>query len=166
MKREEIKSIIDGITDEQLEKLLNLNNADVEKAKGRIQAQLDSANEELKTAKETITTLEANKGDAAALEAEIQRYKDADAKREEEAKKAKEKADMDNRFSAVLGDKEFSSDFARDGVYAKFAAAVADPANKGKGDAELFSGLTKDVDGVFKSKNPPAKMGGVKKTYT
>ena len=34
MKREEIKAIVEGITDEQLKQILDINSADIGKAKG------------------------------------------------------------------------------------------------------------------------------------
>ncbi len=138
-------------------KLVDLSSGEYV-AKGKY----DGIKAELAEAKKTITTLEASNGDTAALQAEIDKYKAAEEKREQEAQKAQRKADMDARFNAVLNGKEFSSEFARDGVYAKFAAAVADPANKGKGDNELFTALTKDVDGIFKAKNGTVNMGGAK----
>lgn len=99
--------------------------------------------------------------DIEGLKKELDDLKNAEAERKdkEEADK-KEKANAE-RFAAVLGDKKFTSDYARDGVYRAFVSAIADPANVGKGDADLFKTLTKDKDGIFQSANPPANMGKV-----
>ena len=47
MKREELKNIIPDITDEQMGKILDINSADIGKAKGdydKVKADLDKAN--------------------------------------------------------------------------------------------------------------------------
>lgn len=161
MKRDEIKAILGDITDEQLTKLLDINTADIEKVKTKMQPEIDGLKQQLTEAKDTITTLEASKGDADALQAELDKYRQADEKRQQEAAEAAARAELMERFGRVKGDREFSSEFAESGVLDAFHKAINDPANKGKGDAELFDGLTKDKDGVFKSKNPPANMGGI-----
>ena len=53
MKREDVKKIIEGITDEQLKAILDLNGADINKTKG----EYDTLKGEFDTAKETISTL-------------------------------------------------------------------------------------------------------------
>lgn len=50
MKRDEVRKLIEGITDEQLDALMNLNGADIEAANRKtssIQEKLDAANSEL-----------------------------------------------------------------------------------------------------------------------
>lgn len=161
MKREELKAIVEGITDEQLEKILNLNSADVEKMKGKLQPELEGLKRQLNEAKETVAALEAGKGDADALQAELDKYRSAEEKRAEEEKAAAEKAALTERFQAAKGDRVFSHEYIERGVMEDFAKALADAANTGKGDAELFEALTKDREGIFQSKNPPADMGGI-----
>ena len=78
---------------------------------------------------------------------------------EQEAKTAKQR-ELAQRFAAVRGAAEFVDPDIEAFVLSKFGAAVEDPANKGKGDAELYTALTKDKP-FFKSQNPPApNMGG------
>lgn len=131
-------------------------------AKGKYDSDTKKLQDELKEAKDTITTLEANKGDTEALQAEIDKYKKADEDRKAAETAAAEKSKVLERFKAAKGDKEFSSEFAENGVLEAFSSALKDPANEGKGDVELFTALTKDKDGVFKSAHPPVNMGGVK----
>ena len=166
MKREELKAIVEGITDEQLQKILDINNADVEKTKGKLQKDVDTMKSQLAEAKETIATLEANKGDTAALQAELDKYKQAEEQRKQEEKDAAERAKILERFNAAKGDKKFSSEYAEKGVLDAFSKAIVDPANTGKGDAELFASLTHDKEGVFKSAHPPVNMGGIKNVDT
>lgn len=114
-------------------------------AKGKYESDLKKARDDLKTAKDTITTLEANKGDMEALQAELDKYKHADEARQKAEKEAQEQAALVERFNKVKGDREFSSPYAESGVMDAFRQAIADPANTGKGDAELFDMLTKDA---------------------
>lgn len=143
-------------------KLADLSSGDYV-SRGKYDADTGKLKNELAEAKTTITSLEANKGDIDALQAELDRYKAAETQRQREAEQAAAKAEMLDRFTRAKGDAEFVSEYAASGVMEAFAKALADPANKGKGDAEIFSALTKDKEGVFKSKNPPANMGGIGK---
>lgn len=160
MKKEELLEI--GLTEEQANKVFAMNGKDVENAKGKLQKDVDTMKSQLAEAKETIATLEANKGDTAALQAELDKYKQAEEQRKQEEKDAAERAKILERFNAAKGDKEFSSEYAENGVLDAFSKAIVDPANTGKGDAELFASLTHDKEGVFKSAHPPVNMGGIK----
>lgn len=145
-------------------KLADLSTGDYV-AKGKHDSEVQKVKAELTEAKNAIATLEANKGDTEALTAELQKYKDAEEKRQKEAQEAEEKAKLDKRFAAVRGDREFASEYAEKGVLAAFRDAIADPNNTGKGDNELFDALTKDKDGIFKPAHQRVNMGGVKKSY-
>lgn len=120
-------------------------------AKGKYDADVKKARDDLKNARETISTLEANKGDTEALQAELDKYKQAEADRQQAEQEAQARAATLERFKAAKGDKEFSSEYAESGVLEAFSKALADPANTGKGDAELFASLTKDAVGLFKN---------------
>lgn len=164
MKKEELLEI--GLTEEQANKVFAMNGKDVENAKGKLQKDVDTMKSQLAEAKETIATLEANKGDTAALQAELDKYKQAEEQRKQEEKDAAERAKILERFNAAKGDKKFSSEYAEKGVLDAFSKAIVDPANTGKGDAELFASLTHDKEGVFKSAHPPVNMGGIKNVNT
>lgn len=152
MKKEELLSI--GLTEEQANKIFAMNGLDVENAKKKLQSDLEDA-------KAALAALEASKGDADALQAELDHYRQAEAEREKAEQEAAEAARLMERFNAVKGENKFSSEFTEKGVLEAFRSALADPANEGKGDAELFAALTRDKEGVFASKNPPVNMGGI-----
>ena len=137
MKREDIAKLFENATDEQISALLDINSQDIGKAKRgseKLQADLDAA-------------------DAAALQQQIDAYKQAEAERAEAEKQAREEAELEARFSAVVGDKTFIHDMVREGVKRDFGAALKDKQYLGKGDAEIFAALTKDKD-YFASQNP------------
>ena len=74
MTRDEVKSIIKDITDEQLNGLMDLNSRDIGKAKGKSddqKAELESLRTQLAEKDETIANLEKAKGDAATIQAEL-----------------------------------------------------------------------------------------------
>lgn len=160
MKKEELLNI--GLTEEQVSKIFAMNGLDVENAKKKLQSDLDDAKKQLSEAQTTITALESSKGDTAAIQAELDKYKQAESDRQKAEQEAAEHAKLLERFNAAKGDKEFSSEFTQNGVLEAFTKALADPANTGKGDAELFTSLTKDKEGVFKSAHPSVNMGGIK----
>ena len=131
-------------------------------AKGKYESDVKKVKEDLKTAKETIATLEANKGDTDALQAELDKYKQADEARQKAEQEAAAHAALVERFGKVKGDREFSSKFAEAGLLDEFNKAINDPANTGKGDKELFDALTKDASGLFKNpQQEPVKVPGV-----
>lgn len=131
-------------------------------AKGKYDSDLKKARDELKTAKETIANLEANKGDTEALQAELDKYQKADEARQKAEQEAAAHAALVERFGKVKGDREFSSQFAESGLLDAFNKAISDPANTGKGDKELFDALTKDAAGLFKNpQQEPVKVAGV-----
>ena len=131
-------------------------------AKGKYDSDLKKSRDELKTAKDTIATLEANKGDTDALQAELDKYKKADEARQKAEQEAAAHAALVERFGKVKGDREFSSKFAEAGLLDEFNKAINDPANTGKGDKELFDALTKDAAGLFKNpQQETVKVPGV-----
>lgn len=160
MKREDIAKIFEGATDEQINKILDINSADIGKAKGassRVQEELDAANAALAKANDTIKTLEANKGDLEKVQKELDDYKAAEAQRIADEKAAAERAELMERMDAVLGERKFVHDRMRDIVADDFAKALADKANRGKADTEVFEAITRD-QGYFASQNPDVNM--------
>lgn len=160
MKREDIAKIFEGATDEQINKILDINSADIGKAKdasGRVQEELDAANVALAKANDTIKTLEANKDDLEKVQKELDDYKAAEAQRIADEKAAAERAELMERMDAVLGERKFVHDRMRDIVADDFAKALADKANRGKADTEVFEAITRD-QGYFASQNPGVNM--------
>lgn len=156
MKREDISKIFEGATDAQISALLDINSRDIGRAKAdgeKLQSDLTAAQDALTKANDTIAQLEAHKGDVEKLQAEIDRYRQADADRAEAERQAAERAELEERFNAVTGDRKFIHEFVRKGVMEDFGKALADKANRGKSDAEVFSALTRDQD-YFASQNP------------
>ena len=158
MKREDIAKIFEGATDEQINKLLDINSADIGKAKGsatKLQEDLDAANAALTKAQDTIKALEASNGDLAKVQKELEDYKAAEQKRIADEKIAAERSELLTRMDAVMNGRKFIHERMRDIVAEEFGKAIKDKANIGKADKEIFDSVTKD-QGYFASQNPPA----------
>ena len=125
----------------------------------------------MKESKETIdktnTEFEALKSSNAGAEEYKTKYEalvaenEAKAKQAEADRIAKEKAESyDKRFEAVVGDKKFSHDAVRADYRAKFEAALADKANEGQSDADVFHALVKDDAAAFMGVTAVKLAGG------
>lgn len=148
MTREDIKKHFPEATDDQINGLLNIHSQDI----GKHKTAAETAQKELKTAKDTIENLEKNKQDAAALQKTIDEYKAADEKRQADAKAAAERAERMGRFEKAHGeaskDRKWLNDFTRDGIFSQFEKALADEANKGKSDVQIYNAIINDDKGV------------------
>ncbi len=157
MTREQVRNIISGITDEQLQQILDINSADIGKAKEPIAA----LQQQLTTANNTISELEKNKGDVEKLQAEIDTYKQENANREKAEQEAARNANLLSRFDKLHGERTYTNDFTKNGVFAEFKEAIAKPENEGKSDADIFAAITKDRDGIFTNPNPGVDIPGL-----
>ena len=170
MTRDEVKSIIKDITDEQLNGLMDLNSRDIGKAKGKSddqKAELESLRTQLAEKDETIANLEKAKGDAATIQAELDKYKQAEAERAKAEKEAQMDAILTQTAESALEGREFVNEYTRAHFLGELKKAIQDPSNKGKKPADLFSDMTKDADGVFKiPQHEPLKIAGVTKSDT
>lgn len=167
MTRDEIKTIVNGVTDEQLNQILDINSRDIGKAKGKAddqKAEIERLKADLAERDKTISNLEAASGDTDAMRKELEGYRQAEADR----KKAEKEAETDRILTAAaeqaLEGKEFVNDYTRGHFLNELKKAIADPANKGKSAAALFADMTKDLDGIFRNpQQEPLRIPGVDK---
>ena len=167
MKREDIKKIFPDATEEQLKGLLDINTADIGKAKGEFEAvktDLEKANGTLKEYETTIADLkksaEGNEDFKKKFEDLEQRIADEKAEAEKKAKEEAEEAEYSNRFKTVVGEQKWRDELTEKAVYAEFKTALQDEANKGKGDKDILETLTKDRN-YWENPNQPANMAGM-----
>lgn len=167
MKREEIKAILPDITNEQLDSIMNLSGADIEKAKAKVTAleaevkekkeAFDKLNGEFEELKQANASGEDWKAKFEALQAEnLAKEKQAEADRI----LAEKNADVEKRFTACLGDKEFSHAAIEADYLKKFGEALESEEYKGKGDADIFHALTKDDGSCWKNGVTAVKLAG------
>ena len=124
-------------------------------------ADYDTTKTQLATAEATIFELKASAGDAAKLKAKITEYEAKEAERVAQDAKTVKQREMAQRFASVRGAVEFVDPDIEAFVLTKFGASLDDPANKGKGDAEIYAALTKDKPFFKNQAAPPPNMGGV-----
>lgn len=167
MKREEIKAIFPEATDEQLKSVMDLNGADVEKAKSKVtaleaelkekKADFDKLNNEFEALKTANASGEDWKAKFEALQAEnVAKEKQAEADRI----LAEKNADIEKRFAECVGDKKFSHDAIKADYLKKFADALESEEYKGKGDVDIFHALTKDDATAFTGVTAVKLAGG------
>lgn len=172
MKREDIKAIFAEATDEQLKKIMDLNGSDVEREKGKLSA-LEKELNEKKAAFDTLNgefeTLKASNASAEDYKAKFDKLQEDIAAKEKEEREAKEKAEREenilNRYNAVAVDKdgkplEWTHEVIKNDYLRKFLEALADKANEGKSDADIFSALTKEDGAAFKVPGAQTVFGG------
>lgn len=164
MKREDIKKYFPDATEEQLKGLLDINTADIGKAKGdfdKVKADLDKANGTIKEYETTISELkksaEGNEDFKKKFEDLEQKIAEERAAAEKKAKEEAEEADFSNRFKTVVGEQKWRDELTEKAVYSEFKTALKDEANKGKGDKDILEALTKDK-GYF---SDPSKTPGI-----
>lgn len=153
MKREDIKKFFPDATEEQLKGLLDINTADIGKAKGEFEAvktDLEKANGTLKEYETTIADMkksaEGNEDFKKKFEELEQRIADEKAEAEKKAKEEAEEAEYSNRFKTVVGEQKWRDALTEKAVYAEFKTALQDEANKGKGDKDVLAALTQDKE--------------------
>ena len=148
MKREDIKKIFPDATEEQLKGLLDINTADIGKAKGELEAvkaDLEKANGTLKEYETTIADMkksaEGNEDFKKKFEDLEQRIADEKAEAERKAKEEAEEAEYSSRFKTVVGEQKWRDALTEKAVYAEFKTAL-----KGKGDKDILAALTQDKE--------------------
>ncbi len=145
MTRDDLRGIVEGITDQQLKTILDIHSSDIGKAKTgaeELKAQLSAANSR-------ITELEASIGEAETLRTRINELQKSIDERDAEAV-AKEKTRLlEERFKSVAGDVSFINELTGKGIFSEFVSALEDSANAGRSDSEIFSSLTQGRDNLF-----------------
>lgn len=98
--------------------------------------------------------LEVARAELETLRAEVERFRAGEQARMAADEEARRRAEVERRFEAAAGNREFLHEYVRKGLLADFAAALEDAANAGKSDAEVFSALTREKN-CFAAQNPP-----------
>lgn len=156
MKREDVKTIFPDATKEQIDSLMALYGAGIEQEKEKrktVDEELASRKSDLDKLKADFEKLKESNAGAEDYKAKFEQLQAKIAEDEQKAKAAaaeKEKADkIAERFAAVVGDKKFSHAAIRADYLNRFTAALADDANAGKSDADIFHNLSKDDAAAF-----------------
>lgn len=163
------------LSEEEIKSILVENGKAVENEKAKI---IKSKEEEIKTLSSTIEDLKKQieemptSDDVEAMKTKIKEFEDADAKRKEAEKEAKEKSIRDERTNAFFDEVKFASESAKAGVIAQFNEKdfkYDEESKKFLGAKEWLEDLKAKDTGAFLSEvaNPkftdsvsaPTKMG-------
>ena len=152
MTRDEIRGIVEGISDEQLKKILDINSQDVGRAKGSVselQKALEEAETENALIKDKLSWFENSQCEAEEMKSEIERLQKVIEENEKSRETEKAEADLAKRFNTATGGKEFVNKYTQNGLFAEFRDAVAEEKNAGKSDAEIYSTLIEGRENIF-----------------
>ncbi len=152
MTRDEIRGIIEGISDEQLKKILDINSSDIGKAKNKsdeLKSQLEAATAKVAEMEDKISALKESQREADEIKLKAKELQKIVDERLESDKEEHLKQELCRRFEAVAEGTPFVNDFTREGIFEQFKAAVADERNVGKADGEIYAALTTGKDNLF-----------------
>lgn len=117
--------------------------------------------EELQTLKSQMKELKENSKNADELQKQVDELIKANEEREAKQKAEEEDKILTNSINAIFEGKEFTSDYARNGLLNDIKEGLNKPENKGKGIQELFDELTKDKEGIFANPNQMKDMSSM-----
>lgn len=172
MRREEIKAIFADATDEQLKAVMDLNGADVEKAKSKVTALETELKEKkadfdkLNTEFEALKTANASGEDWKAKFEALQAENEAKEKQALADKLAKEKEDsnrsMFNKAVEAYGKKpeDWNGKFTEEGYYNEFIKALELEENTGRAHKDILHDLVKNDQSAFKGVTAVKLAGG------
>lgn len=161
MRREDIQEIFAEATREQINRVLNLNSADIGEAKRAATQRESDLQRDLDAANKTIGELRKENAELPGLRDKVAEFEKADADRKAAEEQAAARAALEERFAAVSGEKKYIHDMVREGVLNDFSKALSDKANQSKSDKEIFEALTKDKGYFAKMNDDAGNMGGV-----
>lgn len=166
MKRDELKAIAE-LTDEQLDKIMAINGADVEKVKAKVTAleadvkEKKEAFDKLNTEFESLKTANASGEDWKARFEALQAENEAKEKQAEADRVLAEKQASDERvFNEAVGEKKFSHDAVRNHYFNLFRKELEKEENKGHSAVDILHALTKDDATAFTGVQAVKLAGG------
>jgi len=156
MTRDELRGIINGITDVQLKKILDINSLDIGKAKSgaeETQNALFEANKKLAEMEEVLSSLKNSQCEAEEMRIKVEELQKVidDKKVQEERQLAETLAE--SRFETAMGQVKFVNDFTKQGIFGEFKKALENEENQGMSDSEIFEKLTAGSDNLFDKEN-------------
>ena len=147
MKRDELEKL--GLTEEQINSVMDLNGKDVNKTKASF-ADYDTIKDQLEKANATLEKFK----DYDNVKADVEKYK-AEAEQSKKDYEAKvQTMERQGKIKDYTNSMKFVNDFTRDAINKQIEEALADPKNT-KGIEEIFKGLTDGKDGILADEKKP-----------
>ena len=148
MTRSELKEF--GIEDKAvIDKIMDSYGAGVEKAKAdteTLKSQMAEKDKAITELNEKIKAFDGTGETLKELQDKVATYEQKETERQQAEKQAQVDAELRQRFLANVGENKFKHEDIENGRFNAFKSALADEKFKGKGDAEIFAEVTKDMD--------------------
>lgn len=165
MKRDDVKKIFSEATEEQLNAIMSLNGADIEKEKSkRITAEdnLKKTNEELGMLKNQSDDNENWKDKYEKLKEEIaEKARKADEEKLLQEKEKRNHEYFDNALKAIGKTKnDWNGKYTETGYYNEFVKAIEAEENAGKAHKDVLHDLVKNDQNAFKGVTVVKLAGG------
>ena len=152
MTREELRGIVEGITDEQLSKILNIHSLDIGKAKGdreALQTELDGMRAYSAELEEKVGAMEKSQCEADEMKLKVEELqKVIDQNTQAEAERMAE-AKISQRFDQVSAGKKFVNEMTHRAVFEEFRTALECAENAGRSDSEIYQELVENRENIF-----------------
>lgn len=162
MTRSELKEF--GIEDKAIiDKIMDSYGAGVEKAKAdteTLKSQMAEKDKAITELNEKIKAFDGTGETLKELQDKVQAYEQKETERIEAEKQAQIDAELRQRFLANVGENKFKHEDIENGRFNAFKSALADEKFKGKGDAEIFAEVTKDMDCFVNPQQQTVTMPG------
>ncbi len=152
MTRDDLRGIVEGISDEQLKKILDIHSMDIGKAKGEREELLTQLNAaEARNAEMTgeLEKLKIGQCEADNMKIKIEELQKIIDQRAQADESRVAMQQLKTRFDEASGGRIFVNEITQRGVFDEFCAAVSDADNAEKSDAELYAGLVADRGNLF-----------------
>lgn len=152
MTRDEIRGIIEGISDEQLKKILDINSADIGKAKRGfedLKAQLDEAQTKSARMEEELSRLGDVQCEADKVREKMEELQTIIDEKNRAEKEMMQESALNQRFCEASQNIEFINEFTRKEIFSRFKAAVLDESNAVRDDGEIFDSLVEGQANLF-----------------
>ncbi len=154
MTRDDLRGIIEGISDEQLKKILDINSLDIGKAKRgaeELKTELEGKVAKIADMESELDALRTSQCEAEEIKKRAEELQKIIDDRRAQDEKAAQTADLESRFAKVVGEAKFLNDYTRNGIFDSFCKALQSDENQTKADREIFDEITKDVENLFKA---------------
>jgi uncharacterized protein YdcH (DUF465 family) len=119
---------------------------------------ITEAKEKIREYEDQISELKGSGSDSKKIQEELDSLKKSVAEKAENEK-------LTNDIMAVIGNKKFASDYAKNGLIADVKAELGKEENKGKEMKDIVASLTKDKSGIFANPQQPNMAGMSNKVY-
>lgn len=155
------------LSKDDIKNIMSESGKVVDNEKSKLEEQYKKDVEEYKTTindlKEQIKNAP-NSDEIENLKTKIAEYEQKETNRIADEKAKKDDEILTKNILSAIGEKKFTSDYAKNGIINDIKAELSKEENKGLGITEIFNNLTKDKEGIFANPNQVKDMTGMGNT--